>query len=240
MLAQAAAAGDAFDDWLIGAGGNDTLRAHDGNDALLGFGGNDDLSGGAGDDIIDGGTGADSIDGGTDLRTLGDPNGLGDTATHIFGTSGVTVSLASGTGSRGEASGDTLIGIENLAGSEFDDELFGDAGINLLLGFGGNDLLDGGSNTDGMAGGIGDDTYIVDNADDLVVENAGEGTDTVNAATSYTLLAGSEVEVLNANAGATGLTLGGNEFANRINGGADPRHRWYRKPATICPNRTGR
>ena len=70
-----------------------------------------------------------------------------------------------------------------------------------------------------MIGGTGNDTYIVDNAGDVVTEAAGEGTDTVFATVSYTLAAGSEVETLSVNV-ATGLTLTGNEFNNAIIGGA--------------------
>ena len=70
-----------------------------------------------------------------------------------------------------------------------------------------------------MAGGAGNDTYTVDNAGDVVTEATGGGTDTVFTTVSYTLAAGSEVEVLRANAGATPLSLTGNEFANTIVGG---------------------
>ena len=43
-----------------------------------------------------------------------------------------------------------------------------------------------------------------------------QGTDTVYASVNYTLGAGQEIEFLRANAGATGLTLTGNELANTI------------------------
>ena len=70
-----------------------------------------------------------------------------------------------------------------------------------------------------MAGGAGNDTYLVDNALDVVTEAVGGGTaDTVLASVSYTLAAGSEVEFLTAS-GATGLTLTGNDFCHTIAGG---------------------
>ena len=71
-----------------------------------------------------------------------------------------------------------------------------------------------------MAGGTGNDTYFVDNAADVVNEAVGGGTDTVFASVSYALTAGPEIEFLRANAGATGLSLTGNEFANTIVGGS--------------------
>ena len=81
----------------------------------------------------------------------------------------------------------------------------------------------GGLGADTMAGGTGDDNYYVDNAGDLASEATGEGVDRVYASVNYALSAGSEVEFLYANAGATGLTLIGNELANTILGvnGAD-------------------
>jgi Ca2+-binding RTX toxin-like protein len=71
-----------------------------------------------------------------------------------------------------------------------------------------------------MAGGAGNDTYFVDNAAAVVNEAAGQGTDTVWASVNYALTAGSEIEFLRANAGATGLSLTGNELVNRLVGGA--------------------
>ena len=65
-----------------------------------------------------------------------------------------------------------------------------------------------------MIGGAGNDTYTVDNAGDVVIENAGEGTDLVKTSlAAYTLT--TNVENLTGTA-ATGQTLTGNALANTI------------------------
>lgn len=53
--------GDANDNLLVGAGGNDNMNGNGGNDTLLGGAGNDTLRGGPGDDIATGGAGADTF-----------------------------------------------------------------------------------------------------------------------------------------------------------------------------------
>ncbi len=58
---------------------------------------------------------------------------------------------------------------------------------NLLLGGNGNDKLDGKVGADTLIGVLGNDTYGVDNVNDVVVEKAGEGIDRVVATVSYTL-----------------------------------------------------
>ena len=186
MLASVSASDDPFDDWLFGADGADILIAHDGDDVLFGGAGNDQLAGGAGNDLLDGGADADRLDGGPDTASSG---GLGDTALYAFAPSGVSVSLATGSGTRGDAAGDTLIAIENLVGSEFADDLIGNAGTNLLLGLGGDDFLDGGAGADGMGGGLGNDTLIGGGGNDFI--DGGEDTDTAvyaAAASTYTLI----------------------------------------------------
>ena len=64
---------------------------------------------------------------------------------------------------------------------------------------------------------FGDDTYIVDNVGDVVDEDAGEGTDQVNASVSYTL--GANVENLTLT-GAAAINGTGNGIANTITGNA--------------------
>ncbi|HVJ35438.1 MAG TPA: M10 family metallopeptidase, partial [Terriglobia bacterium] len=88
--------------------------------------------------------------------------------------------------------------IERAIGTAANDTIFGNDADNTLLGGNGNDslqdtkgndTLDGGAGADFMAGGVGDDTYIVDNVGDTVLEIGGEGTDTIkmsiNRTTAY-------------------------------------------------------
>jgi Ca2+-binding RTX toxin-like protein len=77
-----------------------------------------------------------------------------------------------------------------------------------------------------MAGGGGDDTYIVDNAGDLVQESAGSGTDRVRASVSFTLSDAVEELALvggaaiNGKGNALANTLTGTGAANLLDGGA--------------------
>ncbi|MFE1602316.1 beta strand repeat-containing protein [Methylobacterium sp. ID0610] len=122
------------------------------------------------------------------------------------------------------ASSETAVvgsGVANtLTGTSAADLILGLSGNDRLTGAGGNDRLDGGAGSDTMLGGAGNDVYDVDNPADQVIEKAGEGTDTVYSSISYALAAGQEIEALRANAGSTGLSLTGNEFANTLVGGA--------------------
>ncbi|WP_281269712.1 LamG-like jellyroll fold domain-containing protein, partial [Aestuariispira insulae] len=136
--------------------GDDTITTGDGNDFIMGGAGNDTLSGGAGNDTLFGGEGNDRLDGGADDDILlGDAGadviigGAGaDTASYKGSDGGVTVSLETNSGSGGYAAGDTLSGIENLTGSDFDDVLIGNSGDNIFEGLGGSDTMIGGEGAD--------------------------------------------------------------------------------------------
>lgn len=109
----------------------------------------------------------------------------------------LTVGVATAT-QMGTAGADTLIGTagrDQLVGLDGNDRLRGFAGDDVLVGGAGDDTLEGGTGDDRMTGGTGNDTYFVDSTGDVVVELAGEGTDTVKTTlTSYTL--GDNVETL--------------------------------------------
>lgn len=149
--------GNAADNRLAGAAGNDVLDGRVGDDTLLGGLGNDHLTGGAGADILDGGEGIDTAN-------YFSEDGVS--------TQGVSISLANATASGGDAEGDTLISIENLTGTIYDDQLEGDASNNRLSGERGNDILIGGAGDDVLIGGRGAD-----------VMDGGDGIDTAD----YTL-----------------------------------------------------
>ena len=203
-----------------GGAGIDTLIAIENltgssfSDVLQGDGGNNVLSGGNGNDTLDGGAGNDTLNGG---------NGT-DTASYASATAGVTVDLSlAGSQNTGGAGADTLISVENLTGSAFNDLLRGDgannslnggAGNDDLFGNDGNDTLTGGAGTDHLYGGLGDDTYVVADNGDAVIENAGEGRDLVLASIDYTL--GANVEDLTLSGSAD--TGKGNGLDNAITG----------------------
>lgn len=135
----------------------------------------------------------------------------------------VTVQNAAGISQTGNGSANTLTGAaeeDTLNGAGGNDTLRGLAGNDVLIGGAGADLLDGGAGRDTMTGGAGNDTYEVDSLQDVVVENSGEGTDTIRTAlAAFSLAAVANVE--NLTFIGTGNFAGtGNALANTITGGA--------------------
>jgi Ca2+-binding RTX toxin-like protein len=91
-------------------------------------------------------------------------------------------------------------------------------GSQSIVGTKGGDTIDGGTGADALIGELGNDIYVVDNAADVVTENANEGTDTVQTSlSSYAL--GANVENLTGTSG-TGQSLAGNALDNTITGGS--------------------
>ena len=150
------------DDLLGGGLGEDTLDGGANSDRLIGGGAKDTLIGGDGDDYLEGGAGGDTLNGGvgTDQVTYENSNvGV------IFNPNGKQGGYV-GTG--GDAEGDTLISIEQITGSHYDDQLIGNQkqgsllegldGIDVLQGGAADDLLIGGGRGDTLNGGGGNDT----------------------------------------------------------------------------------
>lgn len=147
------------------------------NDTISGNEGDDTLFGGQGNDLIEGGDGADAISGGDGV----------DWASYESSNAAVTVSLSADlpvnqTGgveaSGGHATGDTLDGIENLRGSDYDDLLEGDAEVNIIEGGAGDDMLYGGAGADTLEGGTGDDIVQGGAGNDDI--SGGAGVDILN------------------------------------------------------------
>jgi Ca2+-binding RTX toxin-like protein len=193
--------GDAAGDTLLnienlsGSAQNDTLTGNSLDNLLTGEGGNDSLSGNEGEDTLIGGAGADILDGGIDE----------DTASYANATVGVNISLATG-GTAGDAAGDSLRNIENLAGSAQNDTLSGD---------GGNNVLEGGVGADALIGGLGSDTASYENSSAAVSVNLATGAVSGGDATGDTFQ-----EIENLLGSDFNDTLIGNDGANTLEGGA--------------------
>jgi Ca2+-binding RTX toxin-like protein len=179
--------GSNFDDLVYGTNSDDTLSGLAGTDRLYGGVGNDTLSGGAGDDTLngggygfdrlDGGDGNDSLIGGFGLSGGVFVGGAGiDNVNYAGSAQGVTVNLATGFGSGGDATGDSYSGIENVLGSAQADTLTGDTGANSLWGMNGNDVLTGGAGADVLKGGTGADIFVYKSIADSTPAAAGRDT----------------------------------------------------------------
>lgn len=184
-------------DAVLGPYGNDNLIGGDGNDTLNGRGGNDWLIGGRGNDILNGGTGIDTAD--YSNRSI---NGIG----YVGATAAVTVNLnLTGSQNTGGSGFDTLVSIENVSGTNFNDTLIGNSARNVLAGLGGNDFLDGRAGNDLLEGGGGNDTL-----------QGGDGNDTLNGGIGNDHLDGwNGTDTLNGGAGNdTLLGFFGNDTLN--------------------------
>ena len=151
----------------------------------------------AGDDILAGEGGADQLYGGAG----------NDTASYIRSSTGVAVNLSLGSGTAGDAAGDTLFDIENVIGSGNADVIIGDAGVNRLEGGGGDDILRGGAGDDILLGGTGNDQIEGGAGADFI--DGGAGIDFVDYSSS-----GGAVVVDLQTATATGGDADGDTFSN--------------------------
>ncbi|WP_135506368.1 calcium-binding protein [Roseovarius aestuariivivens] len=213
-------------DRVLGGSGGDSVEGGSGNDSLFGGNRGDTLRGDEGDDILNGDAGDDFMVGGEGSDTF-HVNSVGDVVKESSSWSGYDVVWSSVDFRMGQEhiedlylSGGAILGVGN--GLE-----------NQITGNNQDNILDGKKNNDTLIGGLGDDRYYVQNAGDQVIEQAGEGLDTVLAFRSYLLAQNIEnlfvqtvydqqnnPVVLNGIGNSLDNTIVGNPFENTIIGRA--------------------
>jgi Ca2+-binding RTX toxin-like protein len=146
--------GSNYNDIIYGTSGVNTLAGYKGNDFLQGYSGNDVLNGGAGADTIDGGNGIDIV-------------------SYADSDAAVRVDLDLGTVSGGTAEGDTLLNVENVNVSKFNDTVIGNDLNNIIRGGEGNDILHGHEGNDTIYGDVGDDVIHSGNDADKLYGGVG-------------------------------------------------------------------
>ena len=201
------------------------LSGLDGDDMLRGRGGNDVLTGGLGADTMQGGEDDDdySVDNAGDVVIEEADAGFDTVRSSISYTltDNVERLLLSG----GPAIDGTGNDLDNeIVGDDDANTLRGLDGNDMLSGRGGNDLLIGGLGADTMQGGEDNDVYTVDDAGDVVIEEAGAGFDTVRSSISYTLTDNVERLLLSGGPAIDGTgndlnnVIIGNNAANELSG----------------------
>lgn len=200
--------GNASNNTINGNAGVNILSGMDGADKLYGFGGKDVLNGGAGNDVIDGGDSNDVVNAGADNDTV-----AGGSGNDILNGDDGNDQLDGGVGADKLFGG---VGIDQLTGGLGNDYMYGGDGVDTMNGNDGNDYLDGGVGPDKMYGGVGNDVYIVNEYNDFILENVGEGFDVVRSFASYVM--GENLEALELQAGAGDIAGTGNNAANTITG----------------------
>ncbi|WP_341929606.1 S8 family serine peptidase, partial [Methyloversatilis discipulorum] len=188
------------------------------NNVLVGNAASNLLDGGAGSDSLSGGDGNDTyvVDNVADVVIENANQGIDLIQSSVTFALSANVENLTLTGT----------GVINGTGNELDNVLTGNSVANVLTAGAGNDTLNGGAGSDTLIGGTGNDTYVVDVSTDVITEYAGEGTDLVQSAATYTLSANVENLTLTGTAiiNGTGNTLDniivGNSAANTLTGGA--------------------
>lgn len=182
--------GSGYGDTLTGNGAANAIDGASGNDTIDGGAGNDVIRGGAGDNWLHGGAGADTITGGEARDWIEGGAGAdsmvgGGYHGHLIywnSPAGVTVNLATGAASGGDAAGDRFTGMIAVDGSAFADRLTGSSGDNWVVGREGNDILNGLAGNDRVDGGAGADSLVGGLGIDTLIGGAGADTFDFNAA----------------------------------------------------------
>ena len=191
------------------------------NESIIGTTQNDIISTAGGNDFIEGGLGADMIDGGIGT----------DTASYLNSAVGVTVFTSGRSGRNGDAQGDQLTDIENIFGSNMQDQIVlnadsavdntvfaGNGDDRIRERDGGTNELNGGNGDDNIFGGTGNDTLNGDNNEDNLF--GGAGNDNLDGGSDLerdVLFGGSDDDLLVGRGGNDALR--GNTGEDRLFGG---------------------
>jgi Ca2+-binding RTX toxin-like protein len=210
-------------DRLLGTSEADEIWGYEGNDILDGRNPAGTAETSTTGDLLIGGIGNDRYYVDSSFDRIQELSGEGSDIVYSTGSYRLAGGVAVETLRAARTAGTDAI---DLTGNEFAQTLLGNYGNNVLRGGGGNDVLsafagddtlNGGRGADRMIGGAGNDRYVVDDASDAVVENAGEGVDTVLSSIDVYQL-GDNLENLTLVGSATaGL---GNSSSNIVTGNA--------------------
>lgn len=205
------------DDTLLGGDGHDTLRGGDGNDSVRGGDGDDFIKGGDGEDTLFGGEGDDTISGGAGNNELrGQAGNDWVSFKSADGRVNVDLALQNATVFDGPdsyllntAQAQTVLGFENVIGSDHDDWIDGNSSDNVLEGGLGDDRIGGGGGVDTIEGGAGNDRLFAGAGGGALFGNDGDDTLFGGAATT-TLSGGSGDDQLTGGDAVTTLLGGDN------------------------------
>jgi Ca2+-binding RTX toxin-like protein len=191
---------------------------------LFGF---NTINGGLGDDIIYAGS-ENNVDGGSgnDYLTL-DYSFKYSAAIIIFDVNGNATGTSNIKGvEHFKFHGSSANDFVNAATFQYSTSLLGGYGNDTLIGSKVNDTLDGGNGIDYLVGGNGNESYIIDDVGDVILELFNEGYDSVYSNVSYSLDNNIEALYLRSNAvngigNSSSNSISGNDSDNFLDGGAD-------------------
>jgi Ca2+-binding RTX toxin-like protein len=245
--------GDDTDETMYGFNTDDVIDSRGGNDWIQAGSGNDTLTGGTGNDRLDGGPGNDTyrFGRGHGMDVVTDADG---TSRVVFDASVSPSDVSIYRSSSYALIKDVVYGLPTLTGLPPDDlvlvldngqqqirlqEYFANAGQSPLtlsdISFSdgttwnaaaiGARLIDVSGTGTTVTGTSGDDSFVVDNVMDGIIEAAGGGTDSVTSTINYGLPNNVENLTLSGMFALAGFgnsldnTITGNEFNNALNGG---------------------
>ncbi|MEG5172997.1 hypothetical protein QUB25_12565, partial [Microcoleus sp. B3-D7] len=154
--------GNSYANRIMGAEDNDSIYGGTGNDSLYGEQGDDILQGEAGNNLLNGGIGIDTISYANSVSgvivNIDENNNYGHQQTAGIFDLEPNFAMGSGQALDGFGSEDSIVGVENIVGSSFDDILIGNALDNAIEAGAGNDLVVSSAGNDRLEGNGGIDT----------------------------------------------------------------------------------